>query len=91
MGNISYPFHAKGKDPRIRTRDRYMGGYAAFVGPARLRQVRSLARPCQAVIDDGKTFPGEDKLCLDWPYWRYTSEEMQQSPKVCLLLRVVRT
>ena len=81
-GNISYPFHAKSRDPRIRTRKRYMGGYASFLGPARLRQVRALANPCHADVSDGKAFSGEDHLCLDWPYWRFTSEKMQQKPKV---------
>ena len=84
LGNISYPFHAKGRDPRIRTRKRYMGGYASFVGPARLRQVRSLARPCHDDVNDGKSFPGEDDLCINWPYWRFTSERMQQEPRVSI-------
>ena len=85
-GNMSYPFHAKSGDPRIRTRRQYMGGYASFLGPARLRQVRALATPCQNHMDDGKLYTGEDNLCLDWPYWRFTSESMQQKPKVRIKL-----
>ena len=55
-------FHAKGRDPRIRTRKRYMGGYASFVGQ-RL-QVRSLARPCHDDVNDGKSFPGKMTFAL---------------------------
>ena len=36
-----------------------MGGYASFVGPARLRQVRSLARPCHDDVNDANLSLGK--------------------------------